>query len=560
MKKLNTTLSLLLMLFISGLTYAQTCNADATISLTGNPGEIEIIDNSTTSSGAAATYSWVDIYQTPGWSYEGTVYLQPNSSTGTYQFTENGTYNYYISVQDSITNCFDSISGSITITNIAVNCDASFSYYDTVNNQTYFYPNNYDANLEYSWDFGDGNYSNDPYPYHTYSAPGTYTACLIVWDNAGSSNCADTICQTITVNNTTSCDASFTYYDTINNQTYFYPNNYDANLYYSWDFGDGNYSNNPYPYHSYSSPGTYTACLTVWDNNGGITCADTVCETITVTNNNNCDASFSYLDTVNGQTYFLPNNYDSNLSYYWDFGDGNTSTDPYPSHIYNTPGTYTACLTVWEPLSGGTCADTVCESIVVTNNSINCNANFYLFQDSTNSSVYYIWDLSSGSNLSYSWDFGDGTVSNQQYPTHTYNSQGIFNICLTITDNVGNCTDQHCQTIEALNKAIGTTINIVPFGQTADLEEENIISDVKLFPNPTSSTIKISLRGNVGNDYNYQIIDIMGNQIELGDLNSNQNVASKEINVEQLQQGVYFVRIIESSNKEKVKTLKFIKK
>jgi PKD repeat protein len=250
MKKLNTTLSLLLMLFISGLPYAQTCNADATVNLTGNPGEIEIIDNSTTSSGAAATYSWVDIYQTPGWSYEGTVYLQPNSSTGTYQFTENGTYNYYISVQDSITNCFDSISGSITITNIAVNCDASFSYYDTVNNQTYFYPNNYDANLEYSWDFGDGNYSNDPYPYHTYSAPGTYTACLIVWDNAGSSNCADTICQTITVNNTTSCDASFTYYDTINNQTYFYPNNYDAKLYYSWDFGDANYSNNHYQYHS----------------------------------------------------------------------------------------------------------------------------------------------------------------------------------------------------------------------------------------------------------------------------------------------------------------------
>lgn len=477
MKKLNTTLAFLLMLIISGFTYAQTCNADVTINYTGNPGEIEIIDNSTTSSGGAATYSWIDIYQTPSWDYEGTISLQPNSSTATYQFTQNGTYYYYISVQDSITSCYDSIGGSITINDIAVSCDASFSYYDTVNNQTYFYPNNY-----------------------------------------------------------------------------------NVDLYYSWDFGDGNYSNNPYPYHTYSSPGTYTACLTVWDNNG--TCADTICETITVTgNNNNCDASFYYLDTVSGQTYFLPNNYDQNLSYFWDFGDGNTSNNPYPTHIYSAPGTYTACLTVWDPASGGQCSDTVCQTVVVTNNNISCEANFYLFQDSTNANVYYIWDLSSGNNLSYTWDFGDGTVSNQQYPTHTYNTQGVFTICLTITDNSGNCSDQYCQTIEVLNKAVGTTINIVPFGQTADLaEEENIITDVKLFPNPTSTSLNISLRGNVGQDYNYQIVDVMGNQIALGALNSNQNVASKEINVEQLQQGVYFVQIIESTNKEKVKTLKFIKK
>ena len=558
MKKLNTTLAFILALFMSGLSYAQTCNADATINPTGNPGEVEIIDNSTTSSGGAATYSWVDFYVAGTWDYDGSVYVQPYSNTATYQFTQNGTYNYYISVQDSITNCFDSIAGTITINNIAVNCDASFSYYDTVNNQTYFYPNNYDLNLAYSWDFGDGNYSNDPYAYHTYNAPGTYTACLTVWDAAGNSNCADTICQTITVTNNTTCDASFSYYDTINNQIYFYPNNYDADLYYSWDFGDGTYSNNPYPYHTYSSPGTYTACLTVWDNIGN--CADTICETITVTgNNNNCDASFYYLDTINGETYFLPNNYDQNLSYWWDFGNGNSSSNPFPSHTYSSPGTYTACLTVWDNL--GSCADTVCQTVVVTNNNIPCDANFYLFQDSTNTNVYYIWDLSSGSNLSYSWDFGDGTVSNQQYPTHTYNSQGIFTICLTISDNAGNCTDQFCQTIEVMNKAVGATINVVPFGQTADLnEEENILTDVKLFPNPASSAIEISLRGTVNNDYDYQIIDVMGNQIALGELNSNQNVASKKINVEQLQQGVYFVQIIESTNKEKVKTLKFIKK
>jgi PKD repeat protein len=478
MKNLKTTLALLLMLFISGFANAQSCNADATITPTSNPGEVQIIDNSTTSSGPAATYSWVDFYLASNWSYDGSVYLQPNTGSGTYQFTQNGTYNYYISVQDSLTNCFDSISGSITINNIVVNCDANFSYYDTLNNQTFFYPTNYNANLEYSWDFGDGNTSNNPFSYHTYNSPGTYTACLTVWDSLAS--CSDTICQTVTITNS---------------------------------------------------------------------------------NNSNCDASFYFLDTINGTTYFLPNNYDQNLSYFWDFGDGNTSNLAYPMHTYSSPGTYTACLTVYGNNGFGFCADTVCQQVVVTNNNVSCDANFYLFQDSVNSNIYYIWNLSAGSNLVYSWDFGDGTVSSQQFPTHTYTSQGIFTICLTVTDNNGNCSDQFCQTIEVLNKATGTTINVVPFGDMADIEDEvNIPTDVKLFPNPAMNSINISLESNATSDFNYQIIDVMGNQIDYGHLNSNQNGASKQINVSSFQRGVYFVRIIGMSSQEKVKTLKFIKK
>ena len=33
-------------------------------------------------------------------------------------------------------------------------------------------------------------------------------------------------------------------------------------------------------------------------------------------------------------------------SYHWDFGDGQTSTDGYPSHTYNSGGDYAVTLTV----------------------------------------------------------------------------------------------------------------------------------------------------------------------------------------------------------------------
>lgn len=44
----------------------------------------------------------------------------------------------------------------------------------------------------------------------------------------------------------------------------------------------------------------------------------------------------------------------------WDFGDGNTSTDPYPVHVYANPGTYIVCLTVG--VAGTSCYDTYCDS------------------------------------------------------------------------------------------------------------------------------------------------------------------------------------------------------
>ncbi|MEX2484993.1 MAG: PKD domain-containing protein, partial [Brumimicrobium sp.] len=200
------------------------CNADVTINYTSTPGEVEIIDNSTTSSGSNATYSWVEIYQNSPWNHEATINLQPNSNTATYQFTDNGTYTYYYTVQDSITNCMDTLIGSITINNIGGNCNANFSYYDTLNNQIDFYIDDYyDSSLYYSWDFGDGNYSNDPYPSHIYDSTGIYNVCLTVWDNSGNSNCADTICQTVVIDSTGG-SASLNNTEALENEVSLYPN------------------------------------------------------------------------------------------------------------------------------------------------------------------------------------------------------------------------------------------------------------------------------------------------------------------------------------------------
>ncbi len=113
----------------------------------------------------------------------------------------------------------------------------------------------------------------------------------------------------------------------------------------AWDFGDGNTSTMQNPTHIYAADGAYTVCLIVNDPCG----ADTTCTVINVTSCTTPTANFSY--TENG-TLVLDFTNTSTVSgtatYFWEFGDGGTSTDENPTYDYSSsgPGLYTICLTV----------------------------------------------------------------------------------------------------------------------------------------------------------------------------------------------------------------------
>ena len=42
-----------------------------------------------------------------------------------------------------------------------------------------------------------------------------------------------------------------------------------------------------------------------------------------------------------------------------------------------------------------------------------------------------------GEIVSYEWDFGDGNTSTLQNPSHTFISEGTYNVILVVTDNDG---------------------------------------------------------------------------------------------------------------------------
>ena len=130
-----------------------------------------------------------------------------------------------------------------------------------------------------------------------------------------------------------------------------------------WAFGDGTTSTATNPNHTFSANGTYVVVLTVNDSTNG-SCTDYYLDTIVVTGvvaPLQCAAGFvMYPDTTINNVMVVNSSTGTNLTYLWDFGDGNTSTLQYPTHTYATTGNYYLCLTVDD---GAGCVDMYCDSI-----------------------------------------------------------------------------------------------------------------------------------------------------------------------------------------------------
>ena len=118
----------------------------------------------------------------------------------------------------------------------------------------------------------------------------------------------------------------------------------------------------------------------------------------------------------------------------WDFGDGGSSREQNPIHVYRGPGHYTVSLNV----SDGTVFSTKAMVIQIIGPPI---AGFDA--SPLNGTVplrVAFTDAPAGEPISWLWDLGDGTTSVEQNPAHTYTSAGNYTIRLTVEGATGNST------------------------------------------------------------------------------------------------------------------------
>jgi PKD repeat protein len=126
----------------------------------------------------------------------------------------------------------------------------------------------------------------------------------------------------------------------------------------------------------------------------------------------------------------------SPTSWYWDFGDGTSSTEQNPVHVYNKMGRFT--ITLKASNSAGSKILRRANYITVTAPKPPASA-FTANKVSGKAPLTVTFtDTSSGTPTSWSWDFGDGTPkSTEKNPVHTFNKAGKYTVSLTTTNVYG---------------------------------------------------------------------------------------------------------------------------
>ena len=352
--------------YVPGQTIPPSCDAYFWTSISGNT--VNFYDSTTSS----------NIIQ---WSYGDGNYGYSNNPSHTY--TNSGTYNACLFVfdVDSVgdTLLCDSFCQTLTIASTST-CTASFSAYpDSLNTSASSYPvyfSNNSTGINYLWNFGDGTSDTATNPTHTYTSAGTYTICLYVltaYDSLGLPVVCDSTCTTITVGNAiVNCSPTLSYsIDSLNsNRYYFSGSNPPSGGFATWSVYEGSSTttyNGQYATHTFSGSTNGSVYYNVYRADSSYCGGDG--DTLTI-GSPNCQASYYLgIDTTNQFNLYVINSSTgttSTTTYFWNFGDGTTSTAQYPTHQYGSFGLYNLCLTISDSISG--CSSTYCDSIGLDSN------------------------------------------------------------------------------------------------------------------------------------------------------------------------------------------------
>lgn len=295
----------------------------------------------------------------------------------------------------------------------------------------------------YLWNFGDGSTATSANVTHQYVNNGAQDSVFKVVLTTYQNDCQDTISTRIQVKRIPKaiytwdplalCDTNVQFrHSSINTASVRY------------HFGDGNTSTQNAPRHGYrTSPTTdtlYRTMFVAYNSNG---CTDTLRKNIVIPRKLDVGMKDTSYASCPPLTVKFNNLTRGGFSYFWDFGDGQGSTQFAPSHLYSKPGLYRYKLTAY---GNNGCRDSMQSAgtiLIREKPAADFAFNPAKLKRPANITASFT-DKSTGTPpFTWNWDFGDpaGTppVSTNQNPAHTFSDTGWFTVRLGVSN--GFCSD-----------------------------------------------------------------------------------------------------------------------
>jgi len=229
-----------------------------------------------------------------------------------------------------------------------------------------------------------------------------------------------------------------------------------------WDFGDGFTSDEQNPSHTYTTGGVYTVSLTITSDYG----SNTIVKTDYISAYSPPIAAFTSSATAGASPLsvtFTDQTTGAPTGWLWDFGDGTTSTEQNPVHIFTASGSSTTTYTINLTATNMAGSNTISKTDYITLYSTTPVVSFTGSPRVSGAVPLNVQfkDTSTLAPTSWLWDFGDGTTSTEQNPVHTYSDFGSYPVTLTATNAIGSSTELKTGYINIVTPAPISAQNVV---------------------------------------------------------------------------------------------------
>jgi PKD repeat protein len=334
-----------------------------TATATGSTVKLQWIDNATNETGQA-----IYVAGATG-AFTNTANVAANTVTTTLTGFTAGTYRFYVVATNSAGSSAQSNVAQATVASTST-ITAAFALTPAsgVAGQTTFTFTDQSSGTiaTRQWNFGDGTTSTATNPQHVYANAGAYTVTLTVTGGGATSQATRSVSVAAP---TAPIVASFAYapLNPVAGQNVAFTDQSSGTIAsWTWNFGDGTTSTLRNPGKSYGQAGTYHVVLTV-ANGSGATSSSTadIAVSVSIPATPPVSAAFAFAPvsvTVGSSVAFNDQSSGAPTSWLWSFGDGSSSTQQNPSHVFAAAGAYTVTLTA----SNGSSSAAASRQVVVS--------------------------------------------------------------------------------------------------------------------------------------------------------------------------------------------------